>query len=122
MKSTKSLKHDFIAKKLSSILFGAGYGSNIICQAHKVIYEMGENGKPMRNKVAKILNPRPIKRIGIFKTSSTFLNSFIEADSEYRKQTYTIVHSGNGSIRIQNNKTYSDYIISFHQNETLTLD
>ena len=122
MKSTKSLKHDFIAKKLSSILFGAGYGSNIICQAHKVIYEMGENGKPMRNKVAKILNPRPIKRIGIFKTSSTFLNSFIEADSEYRKQTYKIVHSGNGAIRIQNTKTDSDYIISFHQNETLTLD
>lgn len=122
MKSTKSLKHDFIANKLASILFGAGYGTNIVCQAHKIIYELNDMGRPMRSKVSKILNPRPIKRTGIRKTSSNFINNFIEADSDYRKQTYTIVHSGNGSIRIQNNKTYSDYIISFHQNETLTLD
>jgi hypothetical protein len=122
MKSTKSLKHDFIANKLASILFGAGYGTNIVCQAHKIIYELNEKGRPMRSKISKILEPRPIKRTGIRSTSNNFINNFIEAHSDYRKQTYNIVHSGNGTIRIQNTKTFADYIISFHQNKTLTLD
>ena len=122
MKTTKKLKHDYIANKLSSILFGAGYGTNIICNAHKVIYEIGENGKPIREKIGKILEPRPIKRIGVRKTSSNFLNHFIEAENDYRKKTYKIVHSGNGAIRILNTKSYADYIISFHQNTTLTLN
>lgn len=122
MNTSKKLKHEFIAKKISSILFGAGYGTNIICNAHKVIYEMGENGRPIRGKVAKILEPRPVKRIGIRKTSSSFINNFIEAEKDYRKETYKIVNSGNGSIRILNTKSYSDYILSFHHNTILTLE